>query len=116
MRAVVPAGEKHHVAELAVDSVVFHLGVEDARHHELEVETKATGGDAAVGALAGSLAMRFAPSLRPWPHGKLTTGSVAAALIAERGRDEVLMPDGSLRPSIYDEIAERLTRERAELG
>jgi inorganic triphosphatase YgiF len=110
VRAVVPAGREHAVAELAVDSVVFHLGAVDARHHEVEVEAKAAGGDAAVGELAAALVARFAPSLRPWHYGKLTTGSVVGALIAEHGADEVLTAGGSLRPSTYDAIADRLAR------
>jgi inorganic triphosphatase YgiF len=116
VRDVVPAGAERPVAELAVDAVVFHLGAVDARHHEIEIESKAEGGEAALTALAASLAARFGPTLRPWPYGKLTTGNTVARLIEERGRDDLLTADGSLRPASYDAIADLLARERAGPG
>ena len=113
VRAVVAEGTGRPVAELAVDSVVFHLVGSEVHHHEIEVEAKAAGGDAAVAALSESLVIRFWPSLRPWRHGKLPTGKAVATLIEERGRGEVLTDEGSLLPSAYDAIADVLARDRA---
>jgi inorganic triphosphatase YgiF len=111
VRDVVPMGETGPVAELALDTVVFHLDAGDVRHHELEVEVKAPGGDDSAAALAGSLALRFGPSLRLWPYGKLTTGRAVSALIAERGRDDLVTADGTLRRSAYDAIDALLAGE-----
>lgn len=112
VRAVATQGSERPVAELDIDTVVFHLGPNDVRHHELEIEVKAPGGGDAVAALADSLVTRFEPSLRLWPHGKLSTGKAIAALIEIRGRDELLTGNGALRPSAYDAIAELLARDR----
>jgi hypothetical protein len=105
--ALPPSGARARVAELVVDAVLFDLGGRAVRHHELELEVKAEGGDEAVGRLAESLERRFAPSLRPWHLGKLSTGRALARLIDELGADAVLTADGRVRPSAYDEIERR---------
>ena len=103
------AEQRRAVAELAIDAVTFHLDGGHVRHHELEIEVKAPGGEDAVVILAESLVARFGPNLRRWRLGKLSTGRAVATLIDERGRAHVLSDDGSLRPSTYDEIVERLS-------
>jgi inorganic triphosphatase YgiF len=106
LRDVVPPGDGAPVAELAVDEVAFELGAHTVRHHEVEIEAKGPGGEEAIDALAGSLAERYAPSLRPWTIGKLGTGKAIAALLDERGPETVLGIDGKLQPWVYDAIAE----------
>ena len=56
VRDVLPrAGGRARVAELAVDAVVFDLAGLAVRHHELELEAKAEGGEAVVAELTESL-------------------------------------------------------------
>ena len=106
VRAVLPrSGPREQVVELAIDAVTYSLDGRAVRHHELELELKADGGEAAAAALAESLLSRFAPSLRPWSLGKTATGAVIAGLIDERGADAVLAADGTVRPWVYDAIA-----------
>jgi hypothetical protein len=105
--ALPPSGARARVAELAVDAVTFELDGRAVRHHELELEVKAEGGDADTAALARRLERRFAPALRPWHLGKLSTGKALGRLIDELGPEAVLTADGSVRPSAYDEIESR---------
>jgi triphosphatase len=113
-RDVVPrAGDGGRVAELAVDSVVFRLAAGEVRHHEVEIEVKAAGGEAALAAVTERLVVRFEPGLRPWPHGKLATGKAVEALGDELRSDDLLTADGMLRPAAYDAIGRFLDRSTA---
>jgi inorganic triphosphatase YgiF len=105
--ALPPSGARARVAELAVDAVTFELDGRAVRHHELELEVKAEGGEAVTASLARHFERRFAPSLRPWHLGKLSTGKALARLIDELGPDAVLTAAGNVRPSAYDEIESR---------
>jgi CYTH domain len=98
------------VAELAVDVVAFQLPGGPVRHREVEVEAKSAGGDAAVALLTESLVRQFWPGLRPWRLGKLATGKAVAELIERqalepRAEGDALADDGSVRPWVYDLIA-----------
>jgi hypothetical protein len=103
-------GGEGRVAELALDTVTFHLAGRDIRHYEVEIEAKARHGAAAVAAVAAALVACYWPRLRPWRHGKLPTGKAVAALLDEGRARDLIGRDGTLKPSAYDALAEALER------
>jgi hypothetical protein len=108
---VPPRPSRRAVAELAIDTVSYRVGERRVRHHEVEVEAKRSGGEAAVATVTASLVGQFWPRLRPWAEAKLPTGKAIEQLIRERRAEELVAEDGSLRPEAYDAIARLLERE-----
>jgi inorganic triphosphatase YgiF len=95
-------------AEMAIDSVVFHLENGDVGHREIEIEVKGTGNVEGIQEVSRELVARIPSVLLPWPHGKRSTGKAAESLIAERGSAGIVSPSGDLLPAAYDLIADRL--------
>ena len=109
IRSVLPRGSgQGRVAELALDTVTFHISGRDLRHYEVEIEAKARGGESAVAAVTTELVDRYWPWLRPWRHGKLPTGKAVTALLDEGQADDLVGRDGTLKPHAYDAIAASL--------
>jgi CYTH domain-containing protein len=104
------SGGPGRVAELALDTVTYHLSDRDVRHYEVEIEAKSGEGAEAVAAVTTALTGRYWPWLRPWHHGKLATGQAVAALVGDGRTRDLVGRDGSLEPSAYDAIAEALER------
>lgn len=97
----------HTIAELALDEVVYRLGGQDVRLHEVEAELEDR--DADLDPVVAEL-RRAAPELREWPFNKLATGAgIAAAL--EDG-ELGLAPAGILPPDAFDRLAHRLTSDQ----
>ncbi len=92
------------LAELAIDSVVYHFGGQDVRHHELEIEAKGTDGFAITKALLGILDARYAPALRRWNHSKLATGQALEKMLDEGVLKGLLDRNNNLKPAVYDSI------------
>ncbi len=90
------------VAELVIDSVVYHLDAGPVRHHEIEIEVKGEGTVEIVQDLAAHLEKRWPCQLRTWNYGKRSTGSAAERLLGERGREGLLSDFGDLKPVAYD--------------
>jgi hypothetical protein len=109
VRDVLPSGGgEARVAELALDTVTYHLPGRDVRHYEVEIEAKARHGSEAVAAVATALVDCYWPRLRPWRHGKLPTGRAVAALLGESRARDLVGRDGVLKPPAYDALAEAL--------
>jgi hypothetical protein len=61
-----------------------------------------------VQALLAALAEAFPEELRPWPYGKLATGRAVERLLADGRLEGLLAPDGRVRPTAHDLLAEFL--------
>lgn len=112
-RHVIPTeGSQAPLCELAIDAVAFELDGRRVRIRQVEIEALVPG-EAAPRVIAevrdGLLAL-FPEVLRPWPHGKLSTGMVLAELQAEGRLDPLLGEDDELVPAGYDRVEELLRR------
>ena len=96
-------GGYEYVAELALDSVVYHFAETDVRHYEIEIEAKSEKGAAAVRTLEQELLQRYPDALTSWPHSKLATGYAIAGLLPSESA-AILGESGRVRPDAYPRI------------
>lgn len=99
------------LAELAVDAVTYHFETKIVRMYEIEIEAKSAGGASAVRAIMDRLGAQFAPTLQPWPYGKLATGQTIERLLREGAFDGLLGADQTLSPAALERIEAVLTQE-----
>jgi len=92
------------IAELAIDSVVFHFKDRNVRYHEIEVEAKAEGGVTAVEVVIENLITMIGSALRPWDYGKLATGKAIEELLKIGALQGLLDMEDSLKPAAFDKI------------
>jgi inorganic triphosphatase YgiF len=100
------------LAELAIDSVVYHFTGQEVLHYELEIEAKVEDGSTVLKAVIASLVAIHGYTLRRWDHSKLATGMAIEELLGEEGAEGLLDVDNHLKPSAYDRIDDRLKRRR----
>ena len=98
------------LAELVIDSVIFHLGRRMVGHHEVEIEAKSEGRLDVLEAVAEELLEVYAPQLQRWEHGKASTGLAAEKLLdQEEDFATLLDAQGNLKPAVYGMIHRLLT-------
>jgi len=101
-------GPSGRIAELALDSVTYHVGPRTVRVFEVEIELS----DSRIDLQPFVEGLRRAvPELREWPHSKLVTGfAIAEALsLGELS----LSSNGLLAPADIDVLAAKLAGDRA---
>ncbi len=91
------------LAELAIDSIVYHFDSQNVRLFEVELEAKSEKGRRILGYLSKSLTEKFRRELKSWRFGKLVTGRKIEQLLRD-GALEDLQEDGILRPTAYEKI------------
>jgi len=111
VRNVVSAGGESGsvLAELAIDSVVYHFGGREICHHEVEIEAK-EGNLAVVRTVAENLVAMYRPALRRWGHSKLATGKAIEKMLSEGVLEGLLDINNNLKPVAYDKIDDYLKR------
>lgn len=92
------------LAEVAIDSVLYHLPGAEVRHHEIEIEAKSQDGLSAAPNIAADLLSRFAPALRSWYGSKLAIGRAIERLRHDGALDQLLGRNGNLIPAAYDRL------------
>jgi hypothetical protein len=98
--------QDEQVAEMALDTVAYHLSAGRIFHEEVEIEAKAPSGSRAIGVILDYFMREFGSQVRTWDFGKLATG-IALDRLLERGRaPDLIAPDGHLSPAAYDELRE----------
>jgi len=112
VRNIVSVGEEGSpvLAEMAIDTVVYHFGPQGVYHYEVEVEAKAESGSAVVKTVIESLVAMYGPALRRWDHDKLTTGQAIEKMLSEGALEGLLDGNGNLKPMAYDKIDAYLKR------
>jgi hypothetical protein len=111
VRNIIKGAESSSVlAELAIDSVVYHFSGQEIWHHEIEIEGKAGGSSAVIKTVVESLIAMYGPALRRWGHGKLATGKAIEKMLSEGALEGLLDINNNLKPVAYDRIDDYLKR------
>ena len=98
------------LAELAIDSVVYHFSDWEIYHHEVEIEAKEWRSSAVIKPVIESLAAMYGPALRRWGHSKLATGKAIEQMLGEGVLEGLLDINNNLKPVAYDRIDDYLKR------
>lgn len=96
------------LAELAIDSVVYHFNDRTTCHHEVEIEAKVKDASPVLRTVIEALIAMFGPTLRRWDYSKLATGKAIETLLSEGTLDRLLDASNNLKPAAYDKIAHLL--------
>ncbi len=97
------AGSGETLAELEVDSVMYHFAGGDVRLFEVELEAKSKKGRDIIGELSRQLLSDFGLALRRWRFGKLVTGEKIERLLI-KGSLTSLMKGDRLKPEAFASI------------
>ncbi len=97
------------LAELAIDSVVYHFSKQDIRLYEIEIESKSSTGPRVVRTVRDALVVQSGSALRWWSFGKLATGRAIETLLRAGKRKDLFDAANNLKPSAYETIAAYLT-------
>ena len=83
VRNVISPGEDNGkvLAELTVDSVVYHFKNQDIFHYEVEIEAKSKDSSNVLKSISESLIEIYGPVLRKWTPGKYVTGEAIEKLL-----------------------------------
>ena len=96
------------LAELDVDTVLYHFKHGDINLFELELEAKSEEGRRFLSVLTKALREELGGDVRKWGWGKLATGRMIERLV-DRGVLAGHVEEGRLRPEAYDVVREALT-------
>jgi inorganic triphosphatase YgiF len=99
------------LAELAIDSVVYHFVGREVCHYEVEIESKAKEGLCVLRKIKEGLVEKYKQVLREWKYGKLPTGKAIEKLLGEGSLEELLDFSNNLKPVAYDKIDEYLKKD-----
>ena len=91
------------LAELEVDSVMYHFARGDVRLFEIELEAKSKKGRNVLGELSDALLADFRAELRSWRFGKLVTGEKLERLLT-KGSLTSFMKGDRLKPEAFASI------------
>ena len=94
-------GESSPIAELVIDSVIYHFHKTDIHHYEIEIETKKEENIEVFMTLIDDLLAMYKPYLRRWKYGKLVTGKAIEKLLEEGSLDKLISHDNNLKPVTY---------------
>jgi len=97
------AGSGEILAELEVDSVMYHFAGGDVRLSEVELEAKSRKGRDIVGELSRQLLSDFGLTLRGWRFGKLVTGEKIERLLTSGSLTSFMQGD-RLKPEAFASI------------
>jgi inorganic triphosphatase YgiF len=100
------------LAELSIDSVVYHFEMRQVRHFEVEVEAKSEGGIEVLPAVIQGLVESYPATLQRWDHGKLSTGRAVEALLMQGALEGLVNERGQLMPAAYPKIHRFLEQGR----
>jgi len=89
------------LAEMAIDSVVYHFTGQDVRHYEIEIEAKEAAGSTAIKAVMEGLMEIYGPAVRRWNCGKLTTGNAVENMLKKGILEGLIDSKNNLKPVAY---------------
>jgi len=108
-------GEGSHLvlAELAIDSVIYHFGDQKICLHEVEIEAKTREGAKALMIVIESLLAMYEPTLRKWIHSKLASGEAIEKLLKKGALEGLIDMNNNLKSAAYEKIDDYLKRGSA---
>ena len=98
------------LAELVIDSVLYHLSRREIRLHEVEIEAKTAPGVAAIMPITADLTAMFGDELQVWDHPKLAIGFALEELLEQGALEGLIDLDGNLKPAAHDKIDDLLRK------
>ncbi len=106
IRNIVLTGDEsgQGLAEMAIDSVLYHFGYRDIGHHEVEIEAKVKDGSAVIKAVIEGLMAMYGSALRAWDHSKQVTGEAIERLLRQGALAGLTDANNNLKPVVYDKI------------
>jgi len=111
VRDIVPADDCIALAEMAIDSVVYHFTGQDIRHYEVEIEAKEEAGPTAIRMVIQGLIEMYGPAVRRWNCGKLTTGEAVEEMLSKGILEGLIDSKSNLKPVAYKLIAYYMRRD-----
>jgi hypothetical protein len=99
------------LAEMAIDSVVYHFTGQDIRHYEVEIEAKEEAGPTAIETVIEGLIEIYGPAVRRWNRGKLTTGNAVEEMLGKGILKGLIDSKNNLKPVAYKLIAYYMRRD-----
>ena len=110
VRNIVHADEKNGpiLAEMVIDSVIYHFSGREIHHYEVEIEAKEEEDPAVFNSVIESLIAMCRPALRRWYYGKLTIGRVIENMLREGTLEGLINDNNSLKPIAYRLISYQL--------
>jgi hypothetical protein len=101
------------LAELSIDSVVYHFGNLQLRHYEVEVEAKSIEGIDVLPVILGGLLDAYPDTLQKWDHGKLSIGRAIETLLAQGALEGLVNDRDELLPAAYSRVHQLLEQNRS---
>jgi uncharacterized protein YjbK len=92
------------LAELVLDSIVYHFDGKDIGHHEIEIELKKIDHSIILKTIVEHLISIYGSKLRIWPHSKTVTGKAIDNLWKAGLLEGHLDSNNNLKPSAYEKI------------
>jgi hypothetical protein len=105
-------GSVEVIAELVIDAVIYHFGVQDVRHYEVEVEEKRPGHVDEIREVLDYIIADFGTRLREWDQDKLSTGMAIEQLLLRGEMDGLFTDENALIPAAYDKLDLYFSTER----
>lgn len=100
------------LAEMAIDSVVYHFTGQDIRHYEVEIEAKEEAGSTAIKTVIEGLIEIYGPAVRRWNCGKLTTGIAVEEMLSKGILEGLIDSKNNLKPVAYRLVDYYMRRDR----
>jgi len=101
------------VAELDIDSTVYHFDKLDVHYHNLEIEEKSKISENILNSIVDEIIKSFPNSLKRWSYSKLATGKAIAKMLNEGSLKNLLNEHNELTSLALDRIDSVL---RSNLG
>ena len=110
VRDIVPDDDCIALAEMAIDSVVYHFTGQDIRHYEVEIEAKEEADSTAIKTVIEGLIEIYGPAVRRWNRGKLTTGIAVEEMLSKGILQGLIDSKNNLKSVAYKLIAYYIRR------
>ena len=93
IRDVLEPHLKERLAELAIDAVEYRFETSSVQMYQIEIEAKHPNSAAVLHSCSLALQSDFGAMLRPWPYGKLATGTAVERLLRTNELSPLLVSD-----------------------
>lgn len=107
-KVVSPRRQREELAELALDTVTFHLADHTVLQAEIELEAKHLNGLDTIQQLSEYFLQQYPNDLRKWTISKLSTGKLIEQLHQEENIQNFISPQNYLLPEAFNRLAKKI--------